>query len=219
MSNELVKTALTDWLSVKPLQSAPVPSRLRSGCRMMCPTGCLPAHCVMCRSRLACLPLPNSLLIRLAYPSRTSPRLSCRASLRPACLALRLVASFRRAYPSGMSVSYRPSSRSAYSPRSSCRRAGRPSSHCHLIMRSAYRPCVLACRHASRSSSWCGCGCHRPVPAFRRYRAASASSRLLAPLIRVGRRGDVVRLGRLGCYFFSRGISMRSCAFLGVLML
>ena len=61
MSGELVKTALADRLSIKPLQSVPVPSRLRSGCRMMCPAGCLSSSVSCAVPRLACLPLSHPL--------------------------------------------------------------------------------------------------------------------------------------------------------------
>lgn len=163
MSGEPVKTALADRSSIKPFQFIPIHSRSRIGCRMMSPlAACLPSSSCVAIVLLAC-----RFLIRSAHSSRPSPRCACRASAPypPA----RLVSS---ACP----VCSPP--RSAYPPRSSCRRAGRPASRSHLIMRSAYRPCVLACRHASRPSSWCGCGCHRLVPAFRFYRAASTSSRL-----------------------------------------
>lgn len=68
------------WSSVKPFQSVAIPYRYRSGCRMMCPTGCLfPVSCVA-RCVLAC-----RFLIRFVLP----PRRACRASLR-------LSASYRR---------------------------------------------------------------------------------------------------------------------------
>lgn len=61
------------WSSVKPFQSVAIPYRYRSGCRIMCPTGCLfPVSCVA-RCVLAC-----RFLIRFVLP----PRRACRASLR-----------------------------------------------------------------------------------------------------------------------------------------
>ena len=122
MSGEPVKTALADRSSIKPFQFIPIHSRSRIGCRMMSPlAACLPSSSCVAIVLLAC-----RFLIRSAHSSRPAPRCACRASAPypPA----RLVSS---ACP----VCSPP--RSAYPPRSSCRRAGRPSSRSHLVMRFA----------------------------------------------------------------------------------
>ena len=165
-------------LSISP-RAIPPPERLPHDVSRWLPV----LICVMCRSRLACLSFSHS----LSYPSRPSLRRACRASLRPVSsrcfapshlirlfcpLSLRPLASF--CLPSPFLVS--PGGASCVS----------------LSSRHAFRlpSCVLAYRPASRSSSWCGCGCHRLaclmcgcgchrlVHAFRCYRSASASSRL-----------------------------------------
>lgn len=140
MSGELVKTALADRSSVKPLQFIPVSSPPRIGCRTMCPTGCLPAASCAAIVLLACRSL-----IRLALPSR-------------------------RAYPLGMFVSSHPicscytrSPRSAYPPRLSCRRAGRH----HLVLISSCVPSAVSAfrlsssRRAYRYTECCGDGDRR----------------------------------------------------------
>ena len=101
----------------------------------------LPVLCVMCRHRLACLPL--------SHPFRSSASLLAPSCVSFLCPPIRLFISScvpHRAYLVGMSVSSHPLIRSAHPPRSasppslSCRRAG--------------RPCVsLSSRHASRLPS------------------------------------------------------------------
>lgn len=152
MSNELVKTARADRSSVKPLQFIPVSSPPRIGCRTMCPTGCLPAASRL--SRFACLPLshpfrssvsslapscvsclcsPIRLLISSCVPHLVLRALSCLSGWH-----VRLVS---YAHPACSRLARSPR-RSAYPLRLSCRRAGRPASRSHLVMRPAYRLCV-----------------------------------------------------------------------------
>lgn len=111
MSGELVKTALADRPSVKPLQSVSVSCRHRMGCRMMSPlAACPPSASCAAIVLLACLPVFSSAsLIRLVLPV-----------LAMLAYSLRLP------------------------PRLSCRRAGRPSSRCHLVMRLACRRDTIA---------------------------------------------------------------------------
>ena len=99
MSDELVKTARADRSSVKPFQSVAVPYRLRSGCRMMCRLP-VPALCVSSP--------PSCLLAVFSFTSliRLVPRPVVRVVLRSALS--RLIASSRRAYLSGISVSSHP---------------------------------------------------------------------------------------------------------------
>ena len=103
MSNELVKTARADRLSVKPLQFAPVSYRPRIGCRMMRSTGCLPppASCAVLSSCLLAA-LSSISLIRLALP----PRCSCRTSV--LCPPTRLGARHAHLIRSSCLLSLRP---------------------------------------------------------------------------------------------------------------
>lgn len=83
MSGELVKTALADRPSVKPLQSVSVSCRHRMGCRMMSPlAACPPSASCAAIVLLAC---------PFSHPPRSSvsscrlvlsPRRACRVSLR-----------------------------------------------------------------------------------------------------------------------------------------
>lgn len=105
MSGELVKTARADCPLIKSFQFILIPSRLRSGCLMMCPTGCLP----LCVSSLSSC-LPCRFLIRSAHPSRPSPRRACRSSVLLSACSSRLacpVMLIRRACPSCLIRSFR----------------------------------------------------------------------------------------------------------------
>lgn len=154
MNNELVKTARADRSSVKPFQFIPIPFRPRIGCRMMC-------SLAACPLRLVALVLPACrCLIRSAHPSRPSPRRACRASVLLSACSSRLacpIVLISRACPSRLIRSsasrirlvHPP--RSAYPPRSSCRRAGHPC--VSLSSRHAFRlpSCVLiAVLHSAR---------------------------------------------------------------------
>lgn len=170
MSDELVKTARADRSSVKPLQFIPIPSRLRSGCLMMCPTGCLPsASCAAPSYLLAC-----RCLIRSAHPFRSSPRRACRASALcpPACLVStpRSVMLTHRVCPSRLIrssahplIRFAHPPRSASPPRLSCRRAGRHHlafiSSCVSPAASAFR--LSSSRCAYRYTECCGDGDRR----------------------------------------------------------
>lgn len=112
MSGELVKTAPADRSSVKPLQSVPVSCRYRIGCRMGC----------RMMSPLAARPLCH------VPPSSCLPGMRLRDVLSLLALGVRLadaLASFLRSV-----ATVPPLSRLAYSPRRSCRWAGR----CRAVM-------------------------------------------------------------------------------------
>ena len=122
MSGEPVKTALADRSSIKPFQFIPIHSRSRIGCRMMSPlAACLPSSSCVAIVLLAC-----RFLIRSAHSSRPSPRCACRASVRLLVSPPRSVG-HTRLISSDHPACYRyvRSPRSASSPRSSCREAGR----------------------------------------------------------------------------------------------
>ena len=104
MSNEQIKTAPADRSSVKPLQSVAVSYRLSYWLPHDVSRWLPVLICVMCRPRLACLPLTHPL--RSSVSPVVLPCVSCLCSLLT-CLS-RFDASLRHAYPSGMSVSFRP---------------------------------------------------------------------------------------------------------------
>lgn len=103
---------------------------------MMCPAGCL-------SSSVSCAAL---VLLACRFPIRFLIRLVPRSAVRvvPRFALSRLAAS-PRLISSACSARYRyaRSPRSAYRPRFSCRRAGRPASRSHLVMRFACRPACL----------------------------------------------------------------------------
>lgn len=163
MSNELVKMAPADRPLIKSFQFILIPSRIRSGCiRCVLLAACLLRHV----PPSSCLPLPNSLrstvsLTHLAPRPvvRVVPRFSVRLSissyrLAMSCLLIGHVRLVSSALPTCSRLARSPR-RSAYPPRLSCRRAGRPSSRSHLVMRSAYRHVCSAYRLAFRPSSGC----------------------------------------------------------------
>lgn len=177
----------------------------------------LPYDVSRCLSSASCVAIvllacrfPIRFLIRLALRlvARVVPLLALSRRLVPSCLFVWLACPSR----------YARSPRSAYSPRLSCRRAGRSSSRSHFVMRPASRLCVLACRPVFRSPSGNGCGCHRLVPAFRCCRAAPFSYRSLVPPFVSGNgemSGDLVDGG--GIFFLwdfcaIGGLSYRVCA-------
>lgn len=134
MSNEQVKTALADRSSVKSLQSVAV---------SYCPSYWLPhdvpywlpAICVMCCPRLACLPLSHP--PRSSVPSLDPSCVSCLAS--PCIVSLpRPVLSHPLRLLARLILSPR------LSCRLSCRRAGRSAYRSHLVMRLACRRDTIA---------------------------------------------------------------------------
>lgn len=165
MSNELVKTARADRSSVKLLQSVAVSSLPRSGCRMMCPTGCLPAA-----SCAVLVLLADRLLIRLTHPPRPSPRRACRASLRPPVSSRRLAL-----VSSHPLIRYACPPRSACPPRFSCRWAGRYAYRSHLVMRSA-RPLLGVLTVILNAVAMGTVGCGAFVPRFHKLHLLSGAS-------------------------------------------
>ena len=194
----------------------------------MCLTGCLPALCVMFRPRLACWPFPHS--PRSSVSSIAPPCVSCLCSL-PACSSH---LTSRRFVPSCLSVGhvllissahpacsrYARSSRSACSPRSSCRRAGRYAYRSHLVMRSA-RPLLGVLTVILNAVAMGTVGCGAFVPRFHELhllsmgvvRISSSARRPLffllfrflsscLPVPRVDKRGDVGRFSRWLGHFF-----------------
>lgn len=170
-------------------------SRLRSGCRMMCPAGCLPsASCAALPC--SCLPLSHPLCLSVSpfvpsLVSRLFPLFAC-----PSCLAS------RRLVPSGMSVSSHPLVLPALvSPLAPpCL----PSPF--LVSPGGAFLVSLSFRHASRLSSLRTClpSCV-PLALGKRLRMSSPRScvsllpcrpflvSLSRPAVRVGERGDVGR--------------------------